>query len=156
MKAFFAAAGAAIALASLAGCDGPAAASPAPANPMIASLPENMPVAPPGLWSYVHAIDGAPVYSEQRCRMSPDTLAEIAMLNTPPAQGCSRSFIEKGEGWEMHMACGAGEKSITVDTTVSGDFAKGYDVEAVRVSAPGVDVFTSQKMTLKAERLGDC
>jgi hypothetical protein len=88
--------------------------------------------------------------------MSEDTLAEIAMLNTPPALGCARSFIEKGEGREMHMVCGGGSKAITVDTTVTGDFVKGYDVEAVRVSAPGVDVFTSQKITLHAERLGDC
>ena len=108
------------------------------------------------MWSYVHQIDGVPAYSEKRCRMSEDTLAEIAMLNTPPALGCARSFIEKGDAWEMHMACGGGDKAITVDTTVTGDFTKGYDVDAVRMSAPGVDVFTSQKITLHAERLGDC
>ncbi|HEV7691020.1 MAG TPA: DUF3617 family protein [Hyphomonadaceae bacterium] len=155
MKAFLAAGVAAAALACLAGCDGPADAS-TPVNPMMASLPVNMPVAPAGLWSYMHEINGAPAYSEERCRMSEDTLAEIAMINTPPALGCARSFIEKGEGWEMHMACGGGEKSIAVDTVVTGDFAKGYDVDATRVSGPGVDVFTSQKMTLHAKRLGDC
>jgi hypothetical protein len=155
MKALLAAGAAALALASLAGCDGPADAS-TPVNPMMASLPANMPVAPAGLWAYVHEIDGAPASSDERCRMSEDTLAEITMINTPPALGCARSFIEKGEGWEMHMACGGGDKAISVDTVVTGDFINGYDVEATRVSAPGVDVFTSQKMMLHAKRLGDC
>jgi hypothetical protein len=150
------ASGAAVALACLAGCEEPAAASTPAINAMTASLPANMPVAPAGRWSYVHEIDGAKAYSEERCRMSEDTLAEIAMINTPPATGCSRSIADQGGQWTMHMACGGGEKSITVDTVVTGDFANGYNVEATRVSAPGVDVFTSQKMTLKAERLGDC
>ena len=156
MKAILAAGAVAAALACLAGCDDTAEAAVAPVNAMTASLPANMPVAPSGRWSYVHAINGLQVYSEERCRVSEDTLAEIAMINTPPAIGCARSFIEKGETWEMHMACGGGDKAITVDTTITGDFATGYNVEATRVSAPGVDVFTSQKMTLKAERLGDC
>jgi hypothetical protein len=155
MKALLAAGVAAIALASLTGCDEPAAASTS-VNAMTASLPANMPVAPAGLWAYAQEIDGAPAYSEQRCRMSEDSLAEIAMLNTPPASGCMRSIAKKGEGWAMHMSCGGGEKAITVDTAVTGDFAKSYTVDATRVSAPGVDVFTSQKMTLKAQRLGDC
>lgn len=150
------AAGAAAALACLAGCDGAADASTPAINAMTASLPANMPVAPAGRWTYVHEIDGAPAYSEERCRMSEDTLAEIAMLNTPPATGCSRSIAEKGGKWTMHMACGGGDKSITVDTVVTGDFATRYDVKAVRISAPGVDFFTSQKITLKAERLGEC
>lgn len=157
MKAVLYAGIAAAALTALAGCDGPAdAATSSSVNPMTASMPADMPVAPAGMWAYVQEIDGAPAYSEQRCRMSEDTLAEIAMINTPPAQGCSRSFAKKDGAWTMHMSCGGGDRAIAVDTTVTGDFAKGYSAEAVRVSAPGVDVFTSQKMTLKAERLGDC
>jgi hypothetical protein len=156
MKAFLAAGAAAAALSCLAGCDGPADASTPKVNAMTASLPANMPVAPAGLWAYVREIDGAAAFSEERCRMSEDTLAEIAMINTPPALGCARSFIEKGDAWEMHMACGGGDKAIAIETTVTGDFVKGYEVESVRASAPGVDVFTSQKMTLKAKRLGDC
>jgi uncharacterized protein DUF3617 len=155
MKALFAAC-AGVALFSLSGCEEPAAASTPVVNAMNASLPGNMPVAPAGRWAYVYEIDGVAAAREDRCRMSEDTVAEIAMLNTPPALGCSRSISDKGGAWTMHMACGGGEKAITVDTVVTGDFAKGYNVEATRVSAPGVDVFTSQKMTLKAERLGDC
>jgi hypothetical protein len=154
MKALFAA-GIAAALACLAGCDGPADAS-TPVNPMMASLPANMPVAPAGLWSYKYEINGAPFHSEDRCRMSADTVAEIAMLNTPPALGCTRSIADKGDKWTMRMTCSGGEKSIVVETAVTGDFATGYDVEAVRVSGAGVDAYPSQTITLHAKRLGDC
>ena len=139
----------------LAGCEGPAVAS-TPVNPMMASLPADMPVAPAGLWSYVHEIDGAPFHSEERCRMSEDTLAEIAMLNTPPALGCARSFADKDGKWTMHMSCSSGVKSIVVDTAVTGDFTTGYDVEAVRVSGAAVDAYPSQTIRLSARRLGNC
>jgi hypothetical protein len=155
MKALLAAGAVAAALSCLAGCDGPADAS-TPVNPMMASLPANMPSAPRGLWSYKYEINGAPFHSEERCRMSADTVAEIVMINTPPALGCTRAIADKDGTWTMRMACSGGEKSIAVDTAVTGDFSARYDVKAVRVSGAGVDAYPSQTITLHAERLGDC
>jgi hypothetical protein len=150
------AAGAAVALLASAGCDRTAAASTAAHAPSAPALPASMPTAPAGRWAYLQQVDGVFAYQDERCRTSDDTVQEIAMIGTPPARGCTRSYKKAGDGWAMHMVCGASPSGITVDTVITGDFATGYALEAIRSSGPGVRDFPSQTITLQAERVGDC
>jgi len=154
MKILFAA-GIAIALVSVSGCDRSAAASTVVPN-LTPPAPAGMPIAAAGRWRYLQQVDAAPADMVERCRTTADTIQEITMAGTPPARGCTRAYAKKGEGWNMRMVCGADAAAITVDAFVSGDIETGYELQAIRTSGPGAHDFPSQTLTVHAERLGDC
>ncbi len=75
---------------------------------------------------------------------------------------CSeQSYNREGDAWVGHSVCtmDAGRTRMTVisDTRVSGDFSSKYTMDMTnRMDPPPMPGMEEQKMTMTAERVGDC
>ncbi|WP_374516195.1 DUF3617 domain-containing protein [Brevundimonas sp.] len=150
----------------LAGCqreaEGPPVGSDAaPGAPPASSVAAGVPTGPtPGLWRITTRMQGMPADMPAQ---SIETCIREARFEAPPsAQGAGmqceqQGFRRDGDAMVGRTVCSADGMRTVSDIRVTGDFSRRYLME-VRTSmspapAPGME---ETRMTMTAERLGDC
>lgn len=162
---------AAIAALGLAACGGekpattdgatPAAESAAPAAPAAASAPAGMEGPAAGKWSITMTAMGQTMPATEVCYEKQMTLEEAQQQQQQAGVTCSeQSFKKEADGWVGHSVCtmdNAGQKmTMTTDSRVTGDFKSKYTMDITSKIDPPVAGMGEQKMSMTAERLGDC
>ena len=76
---------------------------------------------------------------------------------------CSeQSYRKEGDAWIGHSVCTmeagpGGPMKVTSDSRVTGDLSSKYTIEMTnKIDPPPMPSMAEQKMTISAERLGDC
>jgi hypothetical protein len=172
MRLVFAAAAAALGLAAC-GPSEPAAdtastapaaadtAAPAPAPPAASATLPDGPAA--GKWKMTITAMGQTLPPTEVCYEKQVSLEEAEKMQQQAGVSCSeQSYRKDGDAWVGHSVCTmeagpAGPIKVTTDTKVTGDFASKYAMEiASKMDPAPMPSMADQKMTITAERLGDC
>jgi hypothetical protein len=137
----------------------PAAAAPAPAAAPAAAAIEG-PAA--GKWSMTVSMMGRTMPPNEVCYTKVTSLAEAEKMQQQAGMTCSeQNYHREGDAFVGHSVCTseiAGKTTTsTTDTRVTGDFNTKYVMDLVTrldpAPAPGMG---EQKMSITAERIGDC
>jgi len=172
MRLAIAAAAAALGLAAC-GPSEPASdtASTAPAADSAAPAPAASSAAAPaaiegpaaGKWSVVMTAMGTTLPASEVCYAKQVSLEEAAKTQQQAGITCSeQSYRKDGDAWIGHSVCTmeagpAGPTKVTTDSRVSGDFSKKYTMEITsKMDPPPMPSMAEQKMSITAERIGDC
>jgi hypothetical protein len=131
------------------------AAAAAPAAPAIEG-----PAA--GKWRVTVTAMGQTLPPSEQCFTQQVSLAEAEKLQQQAGVTCSeQSYRREGEAWIGHSVCtmdNAGSPmTMTTETRVTGDFSSSYTMDITsRIDPPPMPNMAEQKMTMAAERIGDC
>jgi hypothetical protein len=145
-----------------AGASGPNAATAA-ATPAPAAAPADAPgQMAKGNWRYTTTMMGRTVPATEFCYKTDVSVDEAQKMQQQTGTTCSeQSFKHEGDAFVGHMVCTtdvAGKKmTTTTDMRVTGDFKTKYTIDQTSKMdpepAPGMG---EMKMTIMAERIGDC
>jgi hypothetical protein len=139
----------------------PAADSAAPA-PAAAAAPAVIEGPAAGKWRMTMTAMGQTMPPTETCVAKQVSLAEAEKMRQQSGVTCSeQSYRKEGDGWVGHSVCtmtGAGTPmTVTSDTRVTGDLSSKYTIEMTnRMDPAPMPSMAEQKMTIAAERLGDC
>ena len=135
-------------------------AAPAPAASAAAPAIEG-PAA--GKWSVTMTAMGTTLPASEVCYSKQVSLEEAEKMQQQSGITCSeQSYRKDGDAWIGHSVCTmeagpGGPMKVTTDSRVSGDFSKKYTMEITsKMDPPPMPSMAEQKMTMTAERLGDC
>jgi hypothetical protein len=136
-------------------------AAPAPAAASATAPAIEGPAA--GKWSVVMTAMGTTLPASEVCYTKQVSLEEAAKMQQQAGITCSeQSYRKEGDAWIGHSVCTmeagpAGPTKMTTDSRVSGDFSKKYTMEITsKMDPPPMPSMAEQKMTMTAERIGDC
>jgi hypothetical protein len=137
------------------------AAAPAPAAASAAAAPGiEGPAA--GKWSITMTTMGQTMPPTEVCYDKQVSLAEAEQMQRRSGVTCSeQSYKREGDAWVGHSVCAMDAQgmkmTVTSDTRVSGDFSSKYTMEMTNKMDPApMPGMEEQKMTMTAERVGDC
>lgn len=155
----------------------PHAATPAPPAATAQAATEQTPVGEPdvksdsavagdviegpaaGKWRITTTMAGAPVAIPpiETC-YTKKTFAEMQTSRQAPGVECSeQSYKRQGGKVVGHSVCTVNGRKMTTDMTVTGDLNTAYTMDmTTAIDPPPAPGMSEQKMTLRAERLGDC
>lgn len=137
------------------------AAAPAPAAaPAGASAPVDGPAA--GKWRVTVTAMGQTLPPTEQCITQQISLAEAEKMQQQAGVTCSeQNYRREGDAWVGHSVCtmdtGGAPMKVTTDMRVTGDFASRYTMDMTSKMDPApMPGMAEQKMTMEAERIGDC
>lgn len=133
----------------------------APAAPAASTaLPEG-PAA--GKWKMTITAMGQALPPTEICYEKQVSLEEAEKMQQQAGVSCTeQSYKKEGDAWIGHSVCTmeagpGGPLKVTTDTRVTGDFGSKYAMEiASKMDPAPMPSMADQKMTITAERLGDC
>jgi hypothetical protein len=135
----------------------PAAAAPAtPATPPAIEGPAA------GKWRMTVTAMGQTMPATEQCFDKQVSLEEAEKMQQTAGITCSeQSYRKEGDAWIGHSVCtmqGAGTPmKVTQDSRVTGDFSSRYTIDMTsKMDPPPMPSMAEQKMTITAERIGDC
>lgn len=137
-------------------------AAPAPAAPAAPSTPPAIEGPAAGKWRMTVTAMGQTMPPTEYCYEKQVSLEEAAKMQQQASVNCSeQSYRKDGDDWIGHSVCtmqSAGTPmKITQDSRVTGDFSSKYTIEIIsKMDPPPMPSMAEQKMTMTAERLGDC
>lgn len=172
MRLIFAAAVAALATAACGPSD-PAAdtastATPAAdsAAPAVAAAPAAAPAIEgpaAGNWRMTVTAMGTTMPPTEYCYAKQVSLEEAGKMQQEAGITCSeQSYRKEADAWIGHSVCTmeagpTGPMKITTDSRVTGDFASRYTMDITSKMDPApMPSMAEQKMSMTAERIGDC
>lgn len=130
------------------------------------SAPANMPAElkegpAPGKWKMTMSAMGQAMPSTETCVAQQMSIEEAQKAQLEAGVTCSeQNFKKEGDAWVGHFVCSmdmAGTKTTTItDMKVTGDFNTKYTTEMTSKMDPPVAGMPEQKISITAERLGDC
>jgi hypothetical protein len=135
------------------------ATAPAPAEAAAAPAIEG-PAA--GKWSVSLTSMGQTLPPSEVCYDKQVSIAEAEKMQQQTGVGCTeQSYKREGAVLVGHSVCSvdaAGKKmTVTTDTRVTGDFSSKYTMDIIsKMDPPPMPGMEEQKMTMTAERVGDC
>jgi hypothetical protein len=136
-------------------------ATPAPSAPAAAAAPVEGPAA--GKWRMTVTAMGQTMPPTEFCNAKQVSLEEAEKMQQQAGVSCSeQSYRKEGDAWIGHSVCTmeagpGGPIKVTSDTRVTGDFSSKYTMEITsKMDPPPMPSMAEQKMTMTAERLGDC
>jgi hypothetical protein len=139
---------AAAALAALSACSRSDASAAAPQI--------DLPTIAAGEWQWREQVDGkGGEIPGHKCHPE-RTLWDAMQVGAAGAKACERTIEKKGAGFVAHYLCKTRQTTTTIEATISGDFKTSYRLESVQKFDPPVGSVHEQKITVQAERRGDC
>jgi hypothetical protein len=139
----------------------PAADSAAPA-PAASATPPAIEGPAAGKWRMTVTAMGQAMPPTEVCYAKQVSLEEAEKMQQASGITCSeQSYRKDGDAWTGHSVCtmqGAGAPiEVTQDSRVSGDFSSKYTIDLTsKMDPPPMPSMAEQKMSITAERLGDC
>ena len=115
-----------------------------------------------GRWRVTMTAMGQTLPATETCFTQQVSLAEAEKMQQQAGVTCSeQSYRREGDAWIGHSVCtmdNAGSPmKMTTDTRVTGDFASKYTMDITsKIDPPPMPNMAEQKMTMTAERIGDC
>jgi hypothetical protein len=171
MRLVFAAAVAALATAAC-GPSEPAAGAASTATPAADSAPPATAAAPAaapiegpaaGNWRMTVTAMGTTMPPTEYCYTKQVSLEEAAKMQQQAGITCSeQSYRKEADAWVGHSVCTmeagpTGPMKVTTDSRVTGDFASKYTMDITSKMDPApMPSMAEQKMSVTAERIGDC
>ena len=135
-------------------------AAPTPAAPSAAAPAIEGPAA--GKWRMTMTAMGQTMPPTETCIAKQVSLEEAEKMQQQAGVTCSeQSYRKEGDAWIGHSVCtmtSAGTPmKVTSDSRVTGDLSSKYTIEMTnRMDPAPMPSMAEQKMTIAAERLGDC
>jgi len=133
----------------------------APAAPAVAAAPAiEGPAA--GKWRVTMTSMGQTLPATETCYAEQVSIAEAQKMQQQAGVSCSeQTYRRDGDAWIGHSVCtmdNAGSPmTMTSDTRVTGDFASKYSMDITsKIDPPPMPNMAEQKITMTAERIGDC
>lgn len=115
-----------------------------------------------GKWRVTITAMGQSLPATETCYTQQTSLAEAEKIQRQAGVTCSeQSYRREGDAWIGHSVCTmdnvGSPMTMTSDTRVTGDFASKYTMDITsRIDPPPMPNMAEQKMTMTAERIGDC
>jgi hypothetical protein len=137
-------------------------AAPAPAAPDASATPVAVEGPAAGKWRMTVSAMGQAMPPTEYCYTKQVSLEEAEKMQQASGITCSeQSYRKDGDAWIGHSVCsmpGAGTPmKVTQDSRVTGDFSSKYTIDIIsRMDPPPMPSMAEQKMTITAERIGDC
>jgi hypothetical protein len=114
----------------------------------------------PGKWKMTttHGVAGAPQTVSVEVCVPKTTFKEMQALQQKAGMSCGEQTMDRvGNAIVSHAACTHQGGRIIVDSRMTGDFNARYTMESTTVMDPApTPSMREMKMTIIAERLGDC
>ncbi len=138
--------------------------APQPAAAPAVPAPANAPIEGPaaGKWRVTISSMGQTLPPNEQCIAQQVSLAEAEKMQQQAGVTCSeQSYRREGDAWIGHSVCtmdNAGSPmTMITDTRVTGDFSSKYTMDITsKMDPPPMPNMAEQKMTMSAERIGDC
>ncbi|HEX5007199.1 MAG TPA: DUF3617 family protein [Hyphomonadaceae bacterium] len=137
-------------------------AAPAPAAPAPAAMPATVEGPAAGKWRMTITAMGQTMPPTETCYAKQVSLEEAEKMQQSAGITCSeQSYRKEGDAWIGHSVCsmpGAGTPmKVTQDSRVAGDFSSKYTIDITsKMDPPPMPSMAEQKITITAERIGDC
>ena len=131
----------------------PVAAAPAtPATPPAIEGPAA------GKWRMTVTAMGQTMPPTEQCFDKQVSLEEAERMQRASGITCSeQSYRKEGDAWIGHSVCTMQAMKVTQDSRVTGDFSSRYTIDMTsKMDPPPMPSMAEQKMTMTAERIGDC
>jgi len=140
----------------------PSADSAAPAAPDASATPAAIEGPAAGKWRMTVSAMGQTMPPTEYCYAKQVSLEEAEKMQQSAGVTCTeQSYHKDGDAWVGHSVCtmsAAGTPmKVTQDSRVTGDFSSKYTIDIIsKMDPPPMPSMAEQKMSITAERIGDC
>jgi hypothetical protein len=116
----------------------------------------DLPMVAAGKWHWRQQVDGKDGGFPASMCYPERTLWEVLEVGAAGIKSCERTIEKTGQGYAARYACKTRQTAATIEATISGDFKSNYRLESLQKFDPAVGGVTQQRITVQAERSGDC